>query len=214
MGVTACQDPLEPRTPLGRPAGRRGQHSRDPRHPRDPPSSAAPRAYDRGVSVAYDPEQWHDLFVAVAGASAALLGLLFVAVSINLGRILGFEGLPERALETLMLLLGVLLVSIVGLMPNQSHVALGVELLVIATTMIVIAVRLPILTGDASGREELTWKLSRWSVRVAAVGPLWLGGLLELLAIGGALYWVTAGVAFAIVGAVASAWVLLVEILR
>ena len=166
------------------------------------------------MSVAYDPEQWHDLFVAVAGASAALLGLLFVAVSINLERILGFEGLPERALETRMLLLGVLLVSIVGLMPDQSHVALGVELLVIATTMIAIAVRLPILTGDASGREELTWKLSRWSVRVAAVGPLWLGGLLELLAIGGALYWVTAGVAFAIVGAVASAWVLLVEILR
>jgi modulator of FtsH protease len=166
------------------------------------------------VSVAYDPEQWHDLFVAVAGASAALLGLLFVAVSINLERILGFKGLPERALETLMLLLGVLLVSIVGLMPGQSHVALGLELLAIATTMTVIAVRLPVLTGDGSGHEELTWKLSRWSVRLAAVGPLWVGGLFELLAIGGALYWVAAGVAFAIVGAVASAWVLLVEILR
>jgi modulator of FtsH protease len=166
------------------------------------------------VSVAYDPGQWHDLFVAVAGASAALLGLLFVAVSINLERILGFKGLPERALETLMLLLGVLLVSIVGLMPGQGHVALGLELLAIATTMTVIAVRLPVLTGDGSGHEELTWKLSRWSVRLAAVGPLWVGGLFELLAIGGALYWVAAGVAFAIVGAVASAWVLLVEILR
>jgi hypothetical protein len=166
------------------------------------------------VSVAYDPEQWHDLFVAVAGASAALLGLLFVAVSINLERILSFEGLPERALETLMLLLGVLLVAIVCLMPGQSHVALGLELLVIATTMIVIAVRLPVFTEGASGREEMTWKASRWTVRAAGLGPLWLGGLFELLAIGGGLYWVAAGVAFAIVGAVASAWVLLVEILR
>jgi hypothetical protein len=95
-----------------------------------------------------------------------------------------------------------------------GHVALGLELLVIATAMIAIAVRLPILTGDATRREELSWKISRWSVRAAAMGPLWLGGLFELLAIGGALYWVTAGVAFAIVGAVASAWVLLVEILR
>ena len=59
------------------------------------------------MSAAYDPEQWHDLFVAVAGASAALLGLLFVAVSINLERILSYKGLPERALETLLLLLGV-----------------------------------------------------------------------------------------------------------
>jgi modulator of FtsH protease len=166
------------------------------------------------VSTAYDPEQWHDLFVAVAGASAALLGLLFVAVSINLERILYYKGLPERALETLLLLLGVLLVAIVGLIPEQSHVALGVELLVVATAMIAIVVRLPVFTGEATRREQMTWRLSRWSVRAAAVGPLWIGGLLELLAIGGALYWVTAGIAFAIVGAVASAWVLLVEILR
>lgn len=166
------------------------------------------------MSTAYDPEQWHDLFVAVAGASAALLGLLFVAVSINLERILYYKGLPERALETLLLLLGVLLVAIVGLIPEQSHVALGVELLVVATAMIAIVVRLPVFTGEATRREQMTWRLSRWSVRAAAVGPLWIGGLLELLAIGGALYWVTAGIAFAIVGAVASAWVLLVEILR
>ena len=166
------------------------------------------------MNAGYDPRQWHDLFVATAGASAALLGLLFVAVSINLERILGFKGLPERALETLMLLLGVLLVSIAGLLPGQGHVALGLELLVIATTMIAIALRLPVLTGDGSGREELTWKLSRWSVRLAAIAPLWLAGLFELLAIGGGLYWLAAGIAFAIVGAVAGAWVLLVEILR
>ena len=37
---------------------------------------------------AYDPSEWTDLFVATAGASAALAGLVFVAVSINLERIL------------------------------------------------------------------------------------------------------------------------------
>src|SRR6202012_809473 len=116
-----------------------------------------------------------------------LLGLLFVAVSINIERILSYKGLPERALETLMLLLGVLIVSIAGLMPGQGHVAFGIELLVIATAMIAVASRLPVLTGDASGREALQWKLSRWVVRAAGVGPLWIGGLFELLAIGGAV---------------------------
>jgi hypothetical protein len=52
-----------------------------------------------------------------------------VAVSINVDRILKFEGLPERALETVLMLLSVVLVSIVGLTPGQSADALGAELL-------------------------------------------------------------------------------------
>ncbi len=32
--------------------------------------------------------EWHDLFVATTGASAALTGFIFVCVSINLTRIL------------------------------------------------------------------------------------------------------------------------------
>jgi hypothetical protein len=166
------------------------------------------------VSTAYAPEQWHDLFVAVAGASAALLGLLFVAVSINLERILEYKGLPERALETMMLLMGVLIVAIAGLMPGQSNVAFGLEILGIATVMILIAVRLPVLTGEAEGREALQWKLSRWAMRVISILPLWLAGLFEVLEVAGALYWLGAAIAFGILAAVTSAWVLLVEILR
>jgi modulator of FtsH protease len=46
--------------------------------------------------TAYQPEQWHDLFVATAGAAAALAGLIFVAVSINLEQILKYPALPPR----------------------------------------------------------------------------------------------------------------------
>ena len=47
--------------------------------------------------AAYDVQEWTDLFVATTGAAAALAGLVFVAVSINIERILKFEGLAERA---------------------------------------------------------------------------------------------------------------------
>ena len=40
------------------------------------------------MSAAYDIEQWSDLSVASAGASAALAGLVFVAVSINIEQML------------------------------------------------------------------------------------------------------------------------------
>ena len=68
--------------------------------------------------TAYDPSQWSDFFVASAGASAALTGLVFVAVSINVDRILQLSGVPERALATLLLLLGVLVVSLTGSFPS------------------------------------------------------------------------------------------------
>ena len=97
--------------------------------------------------------------MAGAGASAALAALVFVAVSINVDRILRLQGLPDRALATVLLLLSVVLASLIGLMPGQSRTALAGELL--------------------------------------GVGLV-----------------VAAGIVLATTGAVANAWVLLVEILR
>jgi len=162
--------------------------------------------------TAYDPSEWSNLFVAVAGASAALAGLLFVAVSVNVDRILTVKGLPERGMETIVLLLGVLLVSIVGLIPGQSEVALGVELLILGLVLGAFVGRLPTISQAAE--VPSSWIVARWAMRALAVVPLILGGLTVLAEAGGGLYWVVAGIAFAIVGAVANAWVLLVEILR
>ena len=33
----------------------------------------------------YRPEQWHDFFITVGGGAAVLTGLVFVAMSLNLG---------------------------------------------------------------------------------------------------------------------------------
>jgi hypothetical protein len=163
--------------------------------------------------TAYDPAQWSDLFVATAGASAALAGLVFVAVSINLDRILALTGLPERALETVLLLVAALLVSVVGLIPGQSHVALGVELLLISLSIGIFIARLP--TSHGSAAEETRDRiLGRWFIRAAGALPLIVGGFSVLAEAGGGLYWIVAGIVFAIVGAIANAWVLLVEILR
>ena len=164
--------------------------------------------------TAYDPSEWHDLFVAAAGASAALLGLLFVAVSINLERILQFKELPGRALEALMQLTCVLLVSLAGLVPGQSHVALGIELLLVVAAIAAIVVRQPIVAVDDSGREPASWRVSRWTVRLAGLVAIAIAGLGLVAEAGGGLYWLAAGIALATVAAIAGAWVLLVEILR
>jgi hypothetical protein len=48
---------------------------------------------------------WHDFFLAQAGAAGVLTGLVFVSVSINLEKILADlnSGLPGRAAEALIL---------------------------------------------------------------------------------------------------------------
>jgi hypothetical protein len=78
---------------------------------------------------------WSDFLVAEAGASAALTGLIFVAVSINLSKILEYPGVSTRAAETLTLLLGVLTASSVALAPNQTDRMLGIELLTIGLVL-------------------------------------------------------------------------------
>ena len=81
---------------------------------------------------AYELADWADFAVASAGAAAALTGLLFVAVSINLTRMLEFPHLLDRAAGTLGLLLTVLLVSVVMLAPGQPRLAVGVEIAAIS----------------------------------------------------------------------------------
>jgi hypothetical protein len=162
------------------------------------------------LTVAYEPLEWSDLFVATAGATAALAGLLFVAVSINIDRILKFEGLPERALEALVLLLSVLVISIIGLIPGQGHVPLGAELLVVA---LVVGAGI----WELSKRQQLgshPWRGLSVAMRAAAALLPVIGAASVLIGAGGGLYWVVAGAIWAIIASVANAWVLLVEILR
>ncbi len=164
--------------------------------------------------VAYDPSEWSDFFVATGGASAALAGLVFVAVSINIERILSFPGLPERSLETLLFLVSVLLISLVGLVPEQGHVALGLELLIVTLVIDAIVLRQPTIQV-AEGEVMLrSWRLARWALRAIAMAPFLIGAVSILAEQGGGLYWVFAGIVLAIAASVANAWVLLVEILR
>jgi modulator of FtsH protease len=49
------------------------------------------------MDAAYEPDAWHDFGVALVGGSAALLGLLFVVVSIHLQVVVDDPVLRRRA---------------------------------------------------------------------------------------------------------------------
>lgn len=76
---------------------------------------------------------WDDFFTAQVGASAALAGLLFVGVSLNMAKIVAYPGQANRALQALITLVSILLVSSLFLVPGQSIQLLGVETLVVGS---------------------------------------------------------------------------------
>ena len=153
--------------------------------------------------------EWHDFLVAQAGASAALTGLIFVGVSINLERILKFPHLPTRALEAILTLLCVLLISTWGLVPNQSCRVLGVETL--ATGLVTWAVQTrALLSTRHSGYE------TRLRVLLNQLPPLpfVVAGALLVLNQPSGLYWIVPGVVLSLISGLYCAWILLVEIQR
>lgn len=162
--------------------------------------------------VAYDVSEWSDLFVGSAGATAALAGLVFVAVSINIERILEYEGVPDFAMVTVLLLIGVLLLSLLCLIPGQSPEALGWEMLGGGLAWGSLA-GLRLIRSVPRGGDDM-YLASRVVLPVAGVLPLAIGAISLVIGAGGGLYWIVGGMIVTIFAAAVNAWILLVEILR
>jgi hypothetical protein len=161
---------------------------------------------------AYEPQQWHDLFVMAGGATAALAGLIFVAVSLNHEDILKVAALPALAARTLSILIALVLFSLVGLVPAQTELVFGIEITTIA--VILAAVVLSTTLRHLGGSEMVRWRVSLIGLAVAASFPGVIAGISIVTGSGGGLYWLLAEFATGIVVAVYYGWILLIEIRR
>ena len=161
----------------------------------------------------YDPAEWHDLFVAVAGAAAALAGLLFVALSINLKQILAAPMLAMRAAAALATLILAVVAAILILVPGQHRAILGLELLVCAVPTWLVMTRAQLRLGRAGPQTAVQYGTDLALAQLAMV-PFVVAGASLAAGAGGGLYWMVPALVFVFISTTTRAWVLLVEVNR
>jgi hypothetical protein len=88
----------------------------------------------------YRPDQWHDYFITVGGAAAALTGLVFVAMSLNLSAFALDATHRYRAVGTLAGFTAIFATCGLGVMGGQDHRAVGLEWLIVSAVAAVVYV--------------------------------------------------------------------------
>ena len=157
---------------------------------------------------------WDAFFAAEVGASAALAGLIFVGLSINLQRILSLPTVANRAAQSIILLVGVLATASILLVPAQSGLAQAIEVLAVVLPMWV-GLDLIELRNWAKILVIYRRALTSHTVQLQIPCAVFLGGaLLEGLGVSGGLFWYPAAMIVSFLVAVLEAWVILVEINR
>lgn len=166
------------------------------------------RRYARSVVL----QAWSQFNLAIAGAAAALAGLLIVALSVNVRKILANPTLPARAAASIAALVLTVLACGVGLIPDQGLWLIGVELAVptaLVVVLAVFAVRRIAVEPDVRGHDRVIKGVT------VVLAPATFAVGVVLLACGVPAFGVIAAACLvAICAAVLFSWIALVEVLR
>jgi hypothetical protein len=157
---------------------------------------------------------WDSFFTAEVGASAALAGLIFVSITINLQRIVANPSVTLRAFQALLLLVGTFILAALLLVPGQSPEEQGAELLVVTVA----------LWGALDGLELSAWRRASAIYRGFLTGHsiqiqipyifAVIGSISLLLSSPSALYWFVPATLASFLIAIFEAWVLTIPILK
>lgn len=156
---------------------------------------------------------WHDFYVTIGTASASLVGLLFVALSLNPDAVTGperhnFRAFAEQAFTSFST---VLLIALFFLVPTHDPPTLGIQYLALAAIGSLRVIR----------RAPSMWRFrSRmpgtlvWRLALPAAAMIGLGFTAAGLLAGNpsALYWLVVVIIGLLMSAARSSWDLLVSV--
>jgi hypothetical protein len=157
-------------------------------------------------------ESWDTFAVIVGGAAAALLGLLFIAISIRLNVVAGSQELRNRSAQTLVLFGIILVLAVLLAIPDQSRVVFGVEVVALA---VLGGAGLTVLDWRARGdrsQQGIARVLDLVAPNTITSVLLLVAGVLLLFGLEAGLYVLVAPVVVAFVGGLTSAWLFMTRV--
>lgn len=156
---------------------------------------------------------WNGFAEVIGSTSGALIGLLFVAVSINRERMSRYPGLLAAAGQTLIIFVLPLLLALEVVTPGQTARLLGVEVLasgILQGTGLVLLGRWKRRTS-APSHSRLSRLLSSTSPTLAITLFVLVAGVVLLFGRTGGLYWLVPAVGLAWIGGTLNAWLFLFQ---
>jgi hypothetical protein len=161
----------------------------------------------------YRPDQWHDFFVMVGGGAAALTGLVFVALSLNLAVIAQDATHRYRAIGTLTGFTAAFIICALVLMGNQNHLVVGVEWLAVSTIAAAIYVYGYIQTLK-TGRSSAGLRLNRLVGYTACYIAEIVGAIMLILGYIAGSYVAAIAMTILLAFLISGAWLLIVGVYR
>jgi hypothetical protein len=158
----------------------------------------------------YATAMWLSFGEALAAVAGALVGLLFVAVSVKGEALATSLSLRSRAAQTLVLFMTSVLVAVVLVAP-QPPAALGWELLAVAVVSGAALLVLDRRAGHGSDQRVARY-IERFSPNTVTAVLVGVAGVTFLLKAGGGLYWLIPAAVASLLGGVVNAWLFLVKV--
>jgi hypothetical protein len=157
---------------------------------------------------------WQTLLSMQSSAAATLTGLVFVAASINLTKIVATPLLTIRVVESLVQFLQVFFVCSMMIVPHQSPFALAIEILAVSFISWVMQILGFIRYSRARLGNPHWWLGLRVSLTHCSTIPFFLAAIGLLLGLPNALYWAIPGFCLSFIAGLFNSWVLLIEVAR
>ena len=160
-----------------------------------------------------DPAAWKEFFFTIAAASAALIGLIVVGLSIHADFIARSLTHRAHARATLIVLTATVVIGVAALVPQPASLA-GWEFGLVTAAFAAINTY-----NNARALRSVGWRLPAQAWRRMAIGyAIAAFGLLGAFSIaarggeGGGLYWIALETIGALVWAIAGAWRFLIGV--